>query len=207
MKVDISEIRDTANTIARDLEWTKAFYFILFKIRAPLYRIKAFRIKYPTLFEYSGWALDIAAIATLYKPFDKSNATGLRKLIDQIKHLEIKDQVQIKKSKYESFLKAIPNYKLEIDSIKKEIGDLRNKFRMHNIKGLKIKKKYNWHNIEIWIKKAENILNDALDAAGEPSQGFIAEDDLKDEQKILFYEIDKHSEEQIEDDKISRRPI
>lgn len=188
-KINIEDIRMTGNIIARDLEWTKAFYSLLFDVLAPLSRIKKLRIKYPTLFRYSGQAFDIAIIITLYKVYDRSNTSSLRKLLNQIEKLDAANCIQTEQSKYEEFIKTIPAYFSEIDSIKQEIGDLRNKYRAHNIEISKIKGKFIWKDVERWIKKAENILNETLCAIGEPAQGFIAKNDIEYEKKKLFNEI------------------
>ncbi|MHC4123964.1 MAG: hypothetical protein ACYSSI_10355 [Planctomycetota bacterium] len=188
--ITFKDIEKTVNAIVNDIKMAKAFYYILFEIRAPLFRIKAFRNKCPILFKYSGWALDISYIVTLYKLFEKGNSLNLRILINQICNLSKSEQNPIDKMKYNIFVKKSKRYLNEIDLIEEKLNPLRNMFRTHNFPDRKVIKKSYWNQTKKWLEWASNIFNEALISVDFPSWHFF-QYAIEDEKKYLFGEIKK----------------
>lgn len=186
----LKDIKKITKSIETDLRWAESFYYILFNVLAPLQKPQEFRKNYPSLFLYAGWSLDIAYIVVLYKIFSADNSIGLTTLIEQIRNLHDEDKRLIDREAYDTFLSSSETHMREIKKIERKLNPLRNTFRAHNYPARK-NLTLVWAQTKKWLKKGEDIFNEALELVGLPSWGYFLEDNLKDERKFLFGSIRK----------------
>lgn len=179
------DVKKTIKCIETDLRWTKAFYYVLYHVLAPINNVNSNNEKYKNIFYYTGQSLDIAIIATLYKIFDKEKQEGLLKLIMQLRHFNTFDMEFFDKAKYDKFITDSEKHIRDIKKIEKQLNPLRNIFRVHNNPNRPVKSKWLWTHIKLWSEKAETIFGEALAVLRIPYAPY-SYDDFEKERKLLF---------------------
>jgi len=183
---NLSDLNMIAKTVITDMRLAESFYYLLFKVLAPLNRVNKIKKNYRGLLTYSCWSLDVSYVVVLYKIFDRKQFS-LPYFIKEIVLLDKERKNNLKSANvYNKFVKKSKRYLNKINQIEATLNPFRNTFRAHNYPCRKNTYKLNWNQTEQWFKWAENIFNEACIAVDIPPWAYFLDDGIPYEREALF---------------------